>query len=289
MGVSLALDVAREHGLPEDVLTRAEKHLLIQGGDTSALMERMNTVAVDKERELAELKRERIRLKEKEAKLRERFEQEKAKLLDEVQAASRSIVKSWQEGKVGQKKARQDLADLKRAITGDAQGGGQDGAKPKSLVFQDLKPGQKVHYTSWSKDGRVVDVDERKQQVKVDLSGVALWVDFAELAPVAGGGGKPKGILVPKHVKEAPKPSAGPTLTLDLRGQRGDVAVAELADFLDKAILRGAGGVEVIHGRGTGALRREVHDFLKRFPAVAGYRLADEDHGGDGKTVVDMK
>ena len=59
--------------------------------------------------------------------------------------------------------------------------------------------------------------------------------------------------------------------------------------FSTGAILRGAGQVEVVHGRGTGALRREVHAFLKDSPAVAGFALATEEHGGDGMTVVDIK
>jgi DNA mismatch repair protein MutS2 len=46
--------------------------------------------------------------------------------------------------------------------------------------------------------------------------------------------------------------------------------------------------VEIIHGRGTGVLRREVHAFLRTFPAVRSFRLAPEDRGGDGMTIVDL-
>ena len=78
-------------------------------------------------------------------------------------------------------------------------------------------------------------------------------------------------------------------MSIDLRGQRSDSAVSELSRFLDQAILRGACGVEIIHGRGTGALRKEIHEFLRRFPAVRSFRLASEEEGGDGKTLVEMK
>ena len=76
---------------------------------------------------------------------------------------------------------------------------------------------------------------------------------------------------------------------LDLRGMRADAALSELAGFLDKAILRGLGSLEIVHGRGTGALRREVHAFLKDFPAVASFETAPEDRGGDGMTMVTLK
>ena len=133
----------------------------------------------------------------------------------------------------------------------------------------------------------LLEADERRGQAKVEAGGVSMWVPLDQLEaarprPSAGRSGASR---------HAPERDKNPllTLTIDLRGQRGDEAVAELSRFLDQAILKGARDVEVIHGRGTGALRREVHEFLRRFPAVDGFRLASEDEGGDGKTLVKMK
>jgi len=53
--------------------------------------------------------------------------------------------------------------------------------------------------------------------------------------------------------------------------------------------LRGASGVEIVHGRGTGALRKEVHAYLRTAPGVASFTLANEDRGGDGMTEVTLK
>jgi DNA mismatch repair protein MutS2 len=78
-------------------------------------------------------------------------------------------------------------------------------------------------------------------------------------------------------------------LRLDLRGLRADVAIGDLAKFLDGAILGSRDEVEVIHGRGTGVLRREVHAFLKNCSAVREFCLAPEDQGGDGVTIVELK
>jgi DNA mismatch repair protein MutS2 len=121
--------------------------------------------------------------------------------------------------------------------------------------------------------------------VKLDIGGVSLWVKTEDVgqadtqAPAAakapaqatGGGGA-------GHM----------SLTLDLRGQRADEALAELSRYLDQALLKGFERVEIIHGRGSGALRREVHGYLKTFPAAASFALAGEDEGGDGKTIVDL-
>ena len=85
-------------------------------------------------------------------------------------------------------------------------------------------------------------------------------------------------------VRSAPAPIT--PLRLDLRGFRADEAEAELSRFLDKALLNGRTEVEIVHGMGTGAMRRVVHEHLKRSRAVDGFRLGNADEGGDGVTKV---
>ncbi|HEY4400286.1 MAG TPA: endonuclease MutS2 [Lactobacillaceae bacterium] len=77
--------------------------------------------------------------------------------------------------------------------------------------------------------------------------------------------------------------------TLDLRGQRYEAAVAELDRYLDRAVLANLGTVEIIHGKGTGALRQGVTEFLRSDRRVASYRFANANGGGDGATLVDLK
>ena len=90
-------------------------------------------------------------------------------------------------------------------------------------------------------------------------------------------------------VKAAIANDDAPALRLDLRGMRADQAQAEVERFLDKALLSGFSEVEIVHGRGTGALRRQIHDFLRSFPAVARFATAPEDRGGDGMTIVNLR
>ena len=120
-------------------------------------------------------------------------------------------------------------------------------------------------------------------EVKVDFDGVAMWIAFTELSET---GAQPR---KSSPAREVAANDLGYSLTLDLRGRRADEAVAELEQFLDAALLRGAGSVEVIHGRGTGALRKEIHAALKRIAAVASFALANEERGGDGMTEVTLK
>jgi DNA mismatch repair protein MutS2 len=77
--------------------------------------------------------------------------------------------------------------------------------------------------------------------------------------------------------------------TLDLRGQRADDALVELEAFLDRTALEGADAVFVIHGHGTGALRKVVREYLATSPYVERYRAGGAGEGGDGVSVVSLK
>jgi DNA-nicking Smr family endonuclease len=77
--------------------------------------------------------------------------------------------------------------------------------------------------------------------------------------------------------------------SVDLRGRRADEALAELEAFLDRTALEGADTVFVIHGHGTGALRKVVREYLATSPYVARFRAGGTGEGGDGVSVVSLK
>jgi DNA mismatch repair protein MutS2 len=76
---------------------------------------------------------------------------------------------------------------------------------------------------------------------------------------------------------------------LDLRGKRGEEAVAEVERFLDHGFAAGLQQLEVIHGKGDGILRKRVHEYLLQRKDVAGFRLAPWEQGGPGVTIVSGK
>ena len=73
---------------------------------------------------------------------------------------------------------------------------------------------------------------------------------------------------------------------LDIRGHLAEDALRQLEQYLDRALLSNAEGVEIVHGRGTGALRKAVHNYLKSHPQIDSYKIANEDTGGDGVTIA---
>jgi DNA mismatch repair protein MutS2 len=119
VGTSLALDVAREHGLPESVLQKAERYLLLDGRDSSRLMERLNELALSREEELAELRRERLAMQQRLEKELQRLQKERTQLLSEVKAQAQEIIREWKAGQLGRKEALRKLGQVReRAAKG---------------------------------------------------------------------------------------------------------------------------------------------------------------------------
>ena len=79
------------------------------------------------------------------------------------------------------------------------------------------------------------------------------------------------------------------TADLKLIGKQTDEAVDLVDKFLDEAFLNGLSELRIIHGHGTGALRRAIADLLTGHPHVACFKPAPQDQGGAGATVVELK
>jgi DNA mismatch repair protein MutS2 len=75
---------------------------------------------------------------------------------------------------------------------------------------------------------------------------------------------------------------------LDLRGERVEAALEQLTAYLDEALLAGLDSVRIVHGAGTGALRRSIRDALSEHPRVRATRGGRRDEGGDGATIAEL-
>ena len=76
---------------------------------------------------------------------------------------------------------------------------------------------------------------------------------------------------------------------IDLRGKLVEEAELLLDKYLDDAVITGINQVSIIHGKGTGALRSGIHQFLKTHPHVKAYRLGEFGEGDSGVTIVELK
>jgi DNA mismatch repair protein MutS2 len=239
-------------------------------------------LAVDREEEVESLRRKQEDLERERAELRRRHREEMDRLAAEVRSLSRKILEEWKQGRVSRKKALRELGEQKRRLAGAAEGeSGQ--ISSEEAPWDSLQPGQAVAYPKWRKNGVILDKDLKSRKLKVDLGGVTVWLSAEDVSPLRQNTGQEA-----QPAAQAVTGSGG-SFRVDLRGQRADEAESMLYRSLDRAILQGRKHLEIIHGRGTGALRQTVHELLRTFSAVESYVLAPEDRGGDGVTLVELK
>lgn len=279
VGASQALDVAREHGLPETILRKAEQYLLLSGEDANTVMDRLNALTVEREQEIQALREEQVRQQTKRLHLQERFETERKKLYEDMRKQSAELLRAWKEGRATHKQTLKEMARLRTKLVPETDTSPQPEAQTALLRI-----GQQVLHKTFGKQACITDIDIRKNRVRIDMNGLVLWAGMQEISLQSGPSSAPKAQQVLVHTQEQSS-----SLRLDLRGKRADLAISDLLQFLDTALLVGRNVVEVVHGRGTGVLRKQIHAFLQTFPAIKEFSLAPEDRGGDGMTIVTFK
>jgi len=114
---------------------------------------------------------------------------------------------------------------------------------------------------------------------------MTIRADLAELIRIEAPEGQQEKLIKGYQVKKISRVSS----RLDLRGERYDLARSILDKYLDDVFLAGLKQVEVIHGKGTGALREAVGDLLENNPHISSYRLGRQEEGGSGVTIVTLK
>jgi len=146
-----------------------------------------------------------------------------------------------------------------------------------------VKPGMRVMLTALGQIGIIVG-EPGGQRVYVDVDGKRMKVplDWLGVAPEAP---QEEDATVVVNVNR----QQGGSYTLDLRGYRAQAAVDTVQAFLDQAVLSNMPEVRIIHGKGTGVIRKVVHEVLDAHRAVEEFNLGGLDEGGAGVTIAKLK
>jgi DNA mismatch repair protein MutS2 len=154
-----------------------------------------------------------------------------------------------------------------------------------------LRPGDKAEHRRLHMTGTVDSIDGSRAVLAV--GGKKVTVELRELSAVAGGRAAEKAPAKrrPVGVSRASQPSEDdvtPVVSaeLNLIGQRVEEALDESDKFLDRALLEGRPAVRIIHGYGTGTLRKAIREHLRRHPGVKSFRPGADNEGGDGATIA---
>ena len=145
-----------------------------------------------------------------------------------------------------------------------------------------------VIISSINKDGTVIDTDEKGKRVFVMSGSMKMWVKFDDLRikKTAQTTEIKKTRKVSKMVSNAARNVSG---EVDLRGMASDEALMELDKYIDNAILSHLDSIRIIHGKGTGVLRKAVQSYLRSHKSIKTFRLGVFGEGEDGVTIAEFK
>jgi len=156
------------------------------------------------------------------------------------------------------------------------------------LAPEELVPGRRVVVPHLrSQHGTILESPTPEGKVLVQLGVGRVWVAASGLAAAPGEAPRRAAEGPPATVARPEAPAAG--TEINLLGCTAEEACARVERFIDDAFLSGLARVRIVHGKGTGALRRAVADLLKVHPLVEGFVLADQSEGGSGATVVTLQ
>jgi len=319
-GSSLALEIANRLGLPAAVIEQARAHRTAretQLAEHLAKIER-DMQSLEHERRLATRERQTVaeetaRLQQREQDLRNREETFRRKLDERIEERLRDARREIDEV-VTALKTRTDAlaAEAERRMAPRLVSTGDTGAaraearaaieaignrvrQPTPQAAETTERttsqrapsvGDRVLVGAFGLEGVVQSLHDR--EAEVDVRGKRLRARVDELRVVTPAGavsGQPSRVRV--HVDLQPR--EGSLTELNVIGTHVDEAVTRVEKFLDEAMLSELKSVRIIHGYGTGQLRRAIGEFLRGHPYVANFAAAPENQGGGGVTVVEFK
>lgn len=301
-GRSNAFEISKRLGLPDSYLQQASQHLdseNVQFEDVLSDIEE-NRRAVQKERremermrsnyekKLQEMKKQLENAETNYQRQREKVEQEAQQIVWEARETAKKMIREAKQAKAG------DRPSLDRALNSiHEQSKGFDRrveARPQKRPHRpgpkNLKTGESVRILSLNQEGVIVQGPDKNGDVLVQMGILKVNSNVKDLVRVAEKEEEgQKSTTAPLHLQKVEEVKT----ELDLRGERFEAAMDLVDKYLDDAVLAGLSQVRLIHGKGTGALRKGIHDRLKKDRRVHHYELASLKEGGAGVTVVQLQ
>jgi DNA mismatch repair protein MutS2 len=286
-GRSRAIETARIVGLPAAVIEQAEKRLGEEHGRLDHLLNDLQAALQKAREERLEAEREQQRLAAEQAEMieeRKRYEEERRKfsdrLRDEAERLRLEVTRRLEEElrmlRAADRRERERIAprEVIARVVAPLE------VEPEAAA-QKLSVGDTVEHRTFKLVGTLVGLEG--DRARIAAGGKTMEVDARDLRVKAAAPKKEsRPAQRPVSIDEEPVVGA----ELNLIGQRVDEAIDESEKFIDRALLDGTPALRLIHGFGTGKLRRALRENLRKHPAVRSYRPGRPDEGGDGATIV---
>ena len=310
-GKSNAFAISQKLGLSQDIIEEAKTHLTQQDEDFEDLLADLEQkrVTIEQERDQINSYKEEIRgLKQRLESKQEKLDLSRDKILREANEQARNIlqeakdyadttIRNFQKyGKaagVSAKDMEKERGKLREKMSKVDKNLSAKNAAPKKsqkqLTAKDLHIGDSIKVLSLNLKGTVSTLPDAKGNLFVQMGILRSQVNIRDLEKLddtvlTGGNFSKTGSGKIKISK-----STSVSTEINLLGKTVDEAIMELDKYLDDAYIAHLPSVRIVHGKGTGALRKGVHNYLRRQKHVKSYRLGEFGEGDAGVTIVEFK
>lgn len=308
-GKSNAFAISSKLGLSDQIIERAKEQISEQDESFEDVLSSLEENRVTIENERLEIARYKEEIKTLKAQLESRQEkldaqrdrilrqanEEAHKVLEEAKEYADQTMKlfhKFQKNNVDTSAVERERQELRKRMNKAEKNMSdrQETKKPKKqLMAKDIRPGDSVKVLSMNLKGTVGSRPDSKGFLFVQMGIIRSKVHLSDLELVD----EPV-ITTPSLQKTGAgkirmSKSASVSTEINLLGRTVDEAIAELDKYLDDAYIAHLKSVRVVHGKGTGALRKGIHDYLRRQKHVSSFRLGEFGEGDAGVTIVDFK
>ncbi|MCI6870106.1 MAG: endonuclease MutS2 [Selenomonadales bacterium] len=311
-GASNAFAISRRLGLSESLIIRAKQliqadhaqfeQVINQLEKEKLLYEQMNAdIMLRQQRaEQLEAKAEAVRadLSKRKAEIIRKAKDEGAAMVRRARRESEEVIKQLKEqfNDLGIQKRQQAIQEARDRLAQEAErvrpGLVSEKAYNKKIDPSSIGPGDIVYVTKLDQKGSVISVHGKELELQLGAMKMNVKMSACKFVSKAPAETQSSPKTLPRNrkrkesfigkVQEAHR-------EIDIRGLMVNEAEVILGKFIDDSVMAGLSQVLIIHGKGTGALRKGIHEYLKRHRNVDNFNFADMSEGGTGATLVDLK
>jgi DNA mismatch repair protein MutS2 len=299
-GRSNAFEISRRLGLDEWVIESARSHISADSNQIENMIVKLEESRKQAELEQEDahdllknaeklhkdLQKEMVEFYEHKEQFFEKAKDEAREIIEKAKSEADWIIRDLR------KMRTEKQADVKEHELIEAKKRLEEAAPAKSAKKSLLKqggkkhtftPGDEVKVISFGQKGLLVDkISDKEWQVQIGI--LKMKVEESDLEFVSSPKKEEK-----RHLATVKGKEYHVSLELDLRGERYENALMKVEKYIDDALLAAYPRVSIIHGKGTGALRQGVQEYLRNHRHVKKIRLGDAGEGGTGVTIVEFK
>ena len=292
-GSSYGIEIAERMGLDKSIIKNASKSLNKESFKMERLLSEISNNHKKSLEELSQLKEKKRQIIIKEDKLNSRkkkLDEDLAKHKENTLLDSNKFLLSYRKKieliieKIKANNAnKESIKEAKEYVSRNLDKIANTMAQSKINPNEKYIIGQRIYIDKFEAEATILQIDKKNKKVKVDINNKRVTINITDITKsITNIEESSKDIIENYNIEPLE------SLRIDVRGKRVNEAIYEIEKFLDKVLLTNYKTVDILHGKGTGALQKAIHEHLNKMTFINKFNFAPINEGGTGITVVEF-